>query len=377
MKFLKSNLMILFVLVSFATCITSCKKDIVETKESNEVLVPKKYELQVNTSQINNVLIDKNREDLSNIISEALQNVEFRKLLKKEALKQQDGDYDVLYQNIKSKSVDKGRTVEDYLFESYINKKGVKATKKDFNKLIASVPDFQISIPVNCKKWETSTQIPLVAYVPTNFDEKTIKYIKAFDVKGNIYYLSAQEEPEVPVIVLSSCERMNYQAPDVTLLDISSDVKYAKRLSGMTEMIAKIKFNHLSWVEPWFMGGPEIKVKAVVNDGVVLLNTTLFYSRDEVNNKWGEAWVPMGRWYFSGLECLAYKFVEDDRNYEVTVPLSYTYKKGNSTFKVSFSLKYSEKDDDICEAAVYSDDPKWTQYGGGSSAIMQWQETYH
>jgi len=129
--------------------------------------------------------------------------------------------------------------------------------------------------------------------------------------------MSVKEEPEVTVIVVASCERMDYQTSNYSIIDNNLLSSKLARASGMKEMVAKIKFNNLSWVEPWFMLWPEIKIKAVTSNGVTLISDTWFFDRSEVNGVWKGVWGRLGHWYFDDLECLAFKFVENDRDVEI------------------------------------------------------------
>ncbi len=167
---------------------------------------------------------------------------------------------------------------------------------------------------------------------------------------------------------------MNYK-PIVKINNPLNNSNKGVRQSGMYEWIPQLRFNHLSWVEPWIMGGPEIKIKAVTNDDIILISETWFLKRSDVNNKWKSIWARLGHWYFPNLEALAYKFIEDDRNWEGEIPLSFTYEKDSMIFKIGFTMKFSEKDDDIFETVVFSSDGQWQTYGN-SIGIMQFKSSF-
>lgn len=62
---------------------------------------------------------------------------------------------------------------------------------------------------IHCDEWDTENYIPLVAFLPYDFDDQTATEVEAFDINGNSYMLSLEEEPEQPVIVVSISERVD------------------------------------------------------------------------------------------------------------------------------------------------------------------------
>lgn len=143
-------------------------------------------------------------EVFAKALSKSLENKDLRALVKKEALRMFDGDYDVLYKNIQSKTIE-GKAVDKIITKNFL------ALQPDMDKLsqVTKNNRLQISIPVNCEKWNTEKSRPLVAYVPVNFDEKKFTAIKAFDSNLNEIWLSTKNEPDFPVIVVGFCERVD------------------------------------------------------------------------------------------------------------------------------------------------------------------------
>ncbi len=124
----KFSLPVFFALFMFiATFVVSCQKKQIDENMNNNFLVPKNYSLNANITSDNVVLIDKNRELVCLMVAKSLQNEDFRKLIKNEAIKQFDGDYDVLFQITKNLSVNKKQTLNDFLFEAYVLEKGKNA----------------------------------------------------------------------------------------------------------------------------------------------------------------------------------------------------------------------------------------------------------
>ncbi|NLD94913.1 MAG: hypothetical protein GX639_19840, partial [Fibrobacter sp.] len=70
-------------------------------------------------------------------------------------------------------------------------------------------PNLQVSVPVNCKKWDTESYIPLVVFLPFDLEEGKTNFVTAFDINGNKHKLSLDEDPAEPVIVVGVSERID------------------------------------------------------------------------------------------------------------------------------------------------------------------------
>ena len=128
------------------------------------------------------------------------QNEEVRSLIKEEALKQIDFDYDVLYCLIKDKQLKNGVTLEEYL-EKYLTSDELKCIHKQLPTLTLFVP----TLPENSfsvHSWNTIDELPAVA----------VKVSDNNDVK--IYYGNGETEvpadiiPGFPVVVVKENERI-------------------------------------------------------------------------------------------------------------------------------------------------------------------------
>ena len=85
-----------------------------------------------------------------------------RELIKKEALKQFDYDYDVLYMLVKDKKIGNNKTLEELLLK-YMNKENLLI-------LIQEIPTLTIFVPslpeesFSAEKWDIKQEIPFFAY---------------------------------------------------------------------------------------------------------------------------------------------------------------------------------------------------------------------
>jgi hypothetical protein len=149
-------------------------------------------------------------------------NNEFRKLIKTESLKMFDGDYDILLSNIvdkkiepvteDQKSVDKDFNVRDLLENCYNSSRttsGLKDSKSIIDDLITKYPYLQISVPVNAEKWNDETYIPVITFLPEEYNDLTTSELTGYTSEGKTIAVDAVTLPEEPVIVISMNERIS------------------------------------------------------------------------------------------------------------------------------------------------------------------------
>jgi hypothetical protein len=135
--------------------------------------------------------------DAAKTWAKAVHNESIREFLKEEALKKFDGDYEVLYQFVQGKKMKNGKLLSE-LLSSY------DASPQHFKEVNESLPLLTIYVPTffSAAKWNTSTQIPIVAVRDEN--ERLI----AFNKNGDSVELSPNEEPNIPIIVLKLSDRV-------------------------------------------------------------------------------------------------------------------------------------------------------------------------
>ena len=360
-----------YLLLGMLILSVSCKNNFLQENEPY-ILVPSNAELsKTKTSTLN----DGDRVLLSQVVANMMLNRDFRVLIKSEAEKQFDGDFDVLYRNIKKTQLSKGTTVDDLCFENYVSKKGTKANKKDFEYLVNSIPDFQISVPINCDKWDVNNQIPLVTYIPENFDEKTTEYLNAYDYKGNVYKLSVKDVPDVPVVVLGSCERLDY---NVKYVEIGGGSGYGNgngngNGSGGLYLV-KLKFNDLSEYETWVQGKPEICIDIHEQGNEYALGQLSSKpKRKEVSNKWKTYDHRFCSWP-TGVNRVYAKCYEKDKNNTTTVggSIKFAFKikvfgvTVSVTPKINIQTKFKNGDDDMGTYMIQKTDASYGEYGNSN-----------
>ena len=144
------------------------------------------------------------------------ENEECRDLIKTEALKKINHDYDVLYMLVKDKELNNGATLTSLMLD-HISSEDLEFMIKSFPTLTIFVP----SLPENsfsCDSWDIQTQIPDVAIRSIN-NSKTY----CFDALGNDYFLENDEIPGFPIVVLKINERIKVSSNSNSLALRSSD----------------------------------------------------------------------------------------------------------------------------------------------------------
>lgn len=157
--------------------------------------------------------------------------------VKAEGLKQFDGDYDILYKHAKNISI-KEPSLESILSGDMPEK---ISRSTGFENIIANVPNFQISVPVHCKKWDDLNYTPLVANAPTGVDEKDLKQIKAYDSAEKVHSFDARAEPDKPIIVVGVSEPVDENGKLKYAFE-SHYVAAASRVNGQNIRLASMKF---------------------------------------------------------------------------------------------------------------------------------------
>ena len=131
--------------------------------------------------------IGEDKVQIAKVLAKAVKNLDVRALLKEEALKKFDGDYDVLFQLVKNKKLKNNKTLVDFITEK-------AESPAQFRKSIDALPLLAIYVPTffSAEKWDVENQVPVVAV--RDADDKLI----AFNDKGETAELSLQKSQTFP-----------------------------------------------------------------------------------------------------------------------------------------------------------------------------------
>lgn len=322
---------------------------------------------------------DIDNEALAILIAVSLKDKELRKMLKMEINKKFDGDYDFLLTNKLNVSNGSDKLIERLKLNSLFKNETINNAFK--NELL------NISIPVHIDKWEEKNQMPLVA-VATNVEENVTKFIKAFDANGKSYLIDAQNEPNLPVIIIGKNERVNivngkiinkYTNKKSTSFSSSRllSCTYPFRQNNNYEVLKGMKFSNLSDYESWVKGSPEIGIWVVAPTSPNNYNTVnAMYEahfegpdRRDINDKFWNITIPLFYWDSPNkANTILFQFIEEDTGNSYTVNLglgtgfttgistpgsSSSSTSGNSvTPTIGFSTTFKDGDDIIGKTTV-------------------------
>ncbi|MFD2186361.1 hypothetical protein [Aquimarina celericrescens] len=157
-------------------------------------------EVEINT--LDHTSKEELKQEFAQGLASALGESEsLRSLLKQEALKMFDNDYDVLYQLVKHSQLSEGMTFRS-LIESYLGNEKLSEIERELPTLTIFIPDLpEDSFSANV--WDTSTQIPDVAY-----NVKATNDVPIVKSNGENFILPTHEIPLFPVVVVKESERV-------------------------------------------------------------------------------------------------------------------------------------------------------------------------
>jgi hypothetical protein len=327
-------------------------------------------------------------QDVAMMVAGALNDVEVRRAIKAEALKQFDGDYDILYSRFAGFAFPNGEKFSDKLAKSFAlaNGRTTGEAAAKLKHISAILPLLNLSVPVNIDKWDVESSRPLVVFRPVDFSEKTTKTVKAIDGKGNMVTLNTDVAPAEPVIVVGLNERVDDKGEVKTgFLPVETAAKNGRvsksnyeeydRWENYWEYLYQVHYAQESTLdasESWIQGGPEIRlqVKAIANNNT-MYGETFNLKRDQVRSgRWVTLNARMFVWNTASIgRYMLYYFVEDDGGTETTSTI------GNTQGGVNYSVSVKKKQEDylLIEQLVDFQTKMPTLYGWGFQfSTVQW-----
>ncbi len=329
-------------------------------------------------------------EQAAKPFAQLLEDVEFRQLLKSKAMEEFDGDYDVLYKDIKDHEFSDGTTLSEKLI----------ALCPNFSDIVAEIPKFQVSVPVNCEMWDEQSFVPKVAIAPYALDESALESIVSYDSDLVKYELDATTDPEFTVVVVGVCERVNDSG--ILLPEFENEAEGGGlngRVSGANEKLNKINCINLNAIESWANGAPELKweIWSFIANSINSNTPTpsayrivdMFHEprkRKDVNNTWYTLDWSMFFWYTdpntnSSVYANSIKYVWIEKDYSGTFTTINISLSGSIAVKVAgqavtlgpsvtVPLNIQAHDDQGGENTVNFQDPACHTYTTG---IISWE----
>jgi len=394
--------------------VTSCQK--------NDEISPKK-----DTTEIPQTKQDAYFAQVANLISSNIGDDNFRQFLKSEAIKQFDGDYDILFAELLTKNFatkkHPGNKIStlDYLSKNRSKNARTIGVQDSFpvfiEYLLTKYPLLQISIPEvfenSTENWDASDQEVLVAYLPEDYDEGKTLFIQAFDKEGKLHMIDAVNEPDFPVIVVGLNERLevsststqnsrtksyfsnehyNYYLTNNTesikskkesLINSRANATYDRDSDGGKEVLYQGRINNKgAWrqIEGWPAGRPEFKVvigyvdkssgSAVAQTTTKILDKSGWVKRNLFSSKVTTKTIniPIFTWYKDRYALdMKYIWLELDSGGDNTTEYSYTlvteFDDGTKSTE-QIKTSFDDNDDEAGDQVVQYEDPT---SGGGSS----------
>jgi hypothetical protein len=213
-------------------------------EEQTEILKPDDFNTTFKFTEYNNE-INNLAIAFSKLLSESY---DLRASIKKSALMQFDGDYDILITSFIDEEVildmpdlSKGYTSgHKSTIRSLLNERlermehlyGSKNSESLIDLLIGEYPLLQISVPLHAEEWDEKNYIPDVTFIPEEYDEGLTEYVTGYNSKGEKVLIDAVNPPDEPVIVIGINERIdqpvfpkgqNTPAKPINLTGITTD----------------------------------------------------------------------------------------------------------------------------------------------------------
>lgn len=129
------------------------------------------------------------------------ENIDIRNLIRDEALKKIDYDYDVLYALIKDIQLNDGNTLE-YLLAQYLDSDILDAINEEIPTLTIFIPKLPFD-SFSAESWNTENESPAVAFRTYDTNDVT-----AYNINGEEYEIPAEKIPTYPIIVVKENERI-------------------------------------------------------------------------------------------------------------------------------------------------------------------------
>lgn len=213
-------------------------------EEQSDILKPDYCNASFTDSEYNNEL-NKLAIAFSKLLSESY---DLRASIKKSALLQFDGDYDILISPLLNKEIildNSGLTKDDAsgyksTLRNLLNETlhgineipGSKGDVSNIDNITMQFPLLQISVPVHAEEWDELNYIPLVTFIPEEYNEGSTRYVTGYNSKGEEVQIDAVNPPDKPVIVIGINERIdqpvfpkgqNTPAKPINLTGITTD----------------------------------------------------------------------------------------------------------------------------------------------------------
>lgn len=323
------------------------------TEETSSEAVPTEREKRLNAA------LDAMARD----VAAALENQSVRTLIKKETGKLLAGQHNVLYKDLASRKVN-GQTKRQgtTTFEQVLAQQRTGSAKfeREMDAALdgvradaATIPKFDIGVPVHHESWDPKEAAPLVAFHHRQeIDDTELERVKAYDAEGTVRWLDAEEAPDRPVVVVGVNERTTAGGKVIYGNDDSGKYKQIclqsaakcggggggggggsgedRREYGDNEYLdrARVLDDHENWV----LEDPEVMIEVRGQTQTGLQN----YGLKNFDLNWDGGGMFSDDTSWRGYDVFFFKWTQDDAG-GYTIWNAYEYDEGES---VEFTITY-------------------------------------
>jgi hypothetical protein len=156
-------------------------------------------------------------------LSLAMKDAAAREFIQSQAVRQFDGDYDILLAKARHESVTSSNARGTEPFGQILsqNTSNARTQALDLDKMLAENPLLQIAVPelpeASAESWDVKNYAPIVVYRTPGIDLNEVTHLPAFDSEGNRFDFDITEVPTEPIVVVGYNERLTAIPKDKSL----------------------------------------------------------------------------------------------------------------------------------------------------------------
>lgn len=193
---------------------------------------------EINSNKVASVIDEAlAQREFARLLSKAVYNCQsLRTLIKEEAIKQFDNDYDVFYPFIKHKEVENGKTVRDILISFCDNKTILSQIEETLPLLNIYVPNMELFGNFNAENWDVNDNEIAVSYLE-QYGNTTF-----FGNGDSIFSLPPDEIPGFPVLFIKNNERLAaFKNTTRSTNEVGNNLEYKFRCDAFNGLMSKTR----------------------------------------------------------------------------------------------------------------------------------------
>ena len=298
---------------------------------------------QPDSSSASAETINQSLDTMAKNFAKVTTNPNLRSQIRDLAAERFDGDTNVLYKTLASET-----NVRQALAQAHNSGLDIQASNAEtlvaIDKLASNIPYFQVAVPVHLDTWDPETYTPLVGFMPAGVEDTELKTITAYDAQGNAHTLDAQNEPDVPVIVLGLNERTDETGKVLPAYSSPKTQSTANEAGAIETLGSKLKVDVRGIYlydkkEPWTAGAPEVMLIATSRDQRA--TNIVDYHGAFVDVDDGRRWYDPNRHIGDSNSDVGFFWYEDDPNVEGEWPITISARG----VEISTGIIINESDD--------------------------------